>query len=59
MGPVIKESLSLTKEYKQAHLNALQQEKAEKELDEEDIEELLEEAAKISKVASQVMECTG
>ena len=59
LGPVIKESLLLTKEYKEAYLKQMAEEKSKLELDEEDVERFIEESAKVSKVASYVMELTG
>ena len=52
MGPVIKESLNVVKELKEAHMIVQAKAKANLELDEEDIDQIQEEVAKVSKVAS-------
>ena len=59
LGPVLKESLLLTKEFKEAYLKQMAEEKSKLELDEEDVERFIEESAKVSKVASYCMELTG
>jgi hypothetical protein len=59
MGPIIKASLTLVKELKEAHAIVQAQSKANYDLDEEDMDVIQEEIAKVSKVASQTMEVTG
>jgi len=59
MGPIIKASLTLVKELKEAHAIVQAQSKANYDIDEEDMDVIQEEIAKISKVASQTMEVTG
>jgi len=59
MGPIIKASLTLVKELKEAHAIVQAQSKANYDIDEEDMDVIHEEIAKVSKVASQTMEVTG
>lgn len=59
LGPVIKGSLDLVSEIRASLLKEQKKSKAAFDLDEEDLEDMKEELAKNSKLASQVMELTG
>lgn len=59
LGPFIKGSLELVQEMKGAHQEVLSKTKAQLDLDEEDMEKIKEDLAKIGKLANQTMELTG
>ena len=56
---MIKGSLDLVTELRQAHHQVLAQSKKMFDMDEEDLEQIKEELAKVGNLASQVMEVTG
>ena len=59
LGPFIKGSLELVQEMKNAHQTLLSQTKGQLDLDEEDMEKIKEELAKLGKLATQTMELSG
>jgi hypothetical protein len=59
MGPVIKRTLDLVTALRMATKKVIENKKKNHEIDEEDIEKVKQDLAKVSDVACQVMELTG
>jgi hypothetical protein len=59
LGPILKRTLDLVTALRAASIRVMQKQKQNQEIDEEDIEKMRTDLAKISKIATQVMELTG